>query len=211
MVFLPHKELSPGEIDAALKLMAAPGRVAVLPVNGDSMVPTLRHGDQVAVELAAERPERGDLLLFRQAAYHVVHRYLGPATGADGRPCLRTRGDHVSALDPALDPVLVLGRVVAAEREGVWRDLDNATARVYGLGVALHDLFWAAAAVLAGRLDARRGADQGSFRERVVAWDRRFLALAHRLFLRLGRRRTAPSGPSLAAWFPPRPGAEGRR
>jgi len=209
MASFPPKGLSPDEIDAALRRIAGPGRVAILPVTGDSMLPTLLPGQQVAVELAAERPERGDLLLFRQAGYHVVHRYLGPATARDGTPCLRTRGDHVPALDPPLDPARVLGRVVALERDGAWWDLESATARLYGLGAALHDLFWAAAAVLAGRTDALLGRSDRLLRECVVAWDRRLLGLAHRLFLRLGSRRRAPGGPTLPPGFGSLSGAPG--
>lgn len=186
----PPKELPRAVLDAAVDLIAGPGRIALLPMTGESMLPTLRPGQRVAVELVVEGPERGDLLLFRQVDYHVVHRYLGPTTSGDGVPCFRTRGDHVPALDAPLDPARVLGRVIAVEREGEWWDLDGAAARLYALGAALHDLFWAAAALAAGRLEARWGAREGLLRERVVAWDRRLLGLAHRLFLRLGSRKS---------------------
>lgn len=185
--------LSGDVLDAAVHLIAGPGRVAILPMTGESMLPTLRAGQRVAVELALERPERGDLLLFRQVDYYVVHRYLGPASGADGKPCLRTRGDHMPRLDSPLDPERVLGRVVAIEEEGGWLDLDSGGARLYGLAVALHDLVWSVAVLVGGKLETVLGRPRGSLRERVAGWDRALLARAHRIFLRLARRRPRPA------------------
>jgi len=99
-----------------------------------------------------EDPERGELILFRQADYHAIHRVLGPAVRPDGGSSLRTRGDHVPGLDPPVERSCVLGKVVAVEEaEGIWWDLRAAAAPGYALAVALHDLFWAAAAVAANK------------------------------------------------------------
>ena len=185
--------LSRDVLHAGLDLIAGPGRIAVLAMTGESMLPMLRGGQRVAVELALERPERGDLLLFRQADYYVVHRYLGPASGADGQPCLRTRGDHMPRLDSPLDPGRVLGRVVAIEEQDGWLDLDRGAARLYGLAVALHDLFWSVAVLVGGKLETLLGRPRGTYRDRVVAWDRGLLARAHRIFLRLSGRRPGPA------------------
>jgi len=205
----PRSGLSPEEIDGALQLILAEGRVVALFMRRDtaSMLPTLQPGEKVAVRRAGDLLERGDLLLFRGGDDRVVHRYLGRATTPQGEPCLRTRGDNNPTLDAPLDPARVLGRVVAVERDGEWWDLDSPAARLYGLGAALHDLFWAVAVHAAGRLDALRGRAGGGLRERIADWDRRLLSAAHRLFGHLARRRSAPEG--LAASRPPGPGPGG--
>ena len=196
----PDKKWSPEEIDGGLKLMLSEGRVVFLPSKPDtaSMLPTLHPGQRVAVARAGELLERGDLLLFRQTGDRVVHRYLGPATDANGAPCLRTRGDNNPTLDAPLDPAGVIGRVIAIERDGGWVELDSAAARLYGLGAALHDLFWAVAAHAAGKLDTLLGRPDGTLRQRIVNCDRGLLAAAHRLFLRFARRREDPGGPGTA-------------
>ena len=157
------------------------------------MIPTLLPGQRVVVEFTDADPGRGELILFRQADYQVVHRVLGPAVSQDGRACLRTRGDHLPGLDPVVDRARVLGRVVSVEEaEGSWWDLRGGAAPAYGLAVALHDLFWAVAAVAAARADAglvRVGLGE-LLRRQVVGWDRRLLRLAHRVFFPLCHRRT---------------------
>src|SRR5258706_16314757 len=89
--------------DEALRIMLSERGAATVPVTaGDtSMVPHLRGGDAVlAVPLTAS-PARGDLLLYRQQEYWVVHRCLGWAA-RDPREGLRTRGDGRNVLDPRL-------------------------------------------------------------------------------------------------------------
>ena len=155
-------------------------------MQGESMVPLLREGQLVAVDLSPFEPEVGDLLLYRQLDYLVVHRYLGPATREDGHPTLRTRGDACLALDPPLERTRVRGRVVAVEREGRWWSLDSGGARTWALAVALHDLSWAAAGVLARRCDALLG--RLGVRGRTEPWaaklDQAVLRLSHRLLFR---------------------------
>jgi hypothetical protein len=158
------------------------------------MLPTLRAGQRVAVDLAPVALERGDLLLFRQVDYLVVHRLLGPASREDGTPQLRTRGDGLAGLDPPVDRRRVRGKVVAIEDDGQWWILEGAGSRVWSLAVALHDLAWAAAGTAAGRIDKLLGAVR--LRSWTASADRVLLALAHRLFFRILHRRTSqrPSG-----------------
>jgi hypothetical protein len=155
----PHK--APNVLDGAIGLLRDGAASAVLGIVGDSMRPTLLPGDEVRVDLSPRPPRFGELLLFRQADYLVVHRYLGPARRPDGTPCLRTRGDGRIVLDPALDPAGVRGRAVAFRRGGAWRTLQGAGPRAWAIAVGAHAWFWSA---LASVLPVRRvaaAADRG--------------------------------------------------
>jgi len=131
-------------------MLSERGAAIVLVREGDtSMVPHLRGGDAVlAVPLVAP-PAPGDLLLYRQQEYWVVHRCLGWTAAPDGRPALRTRGDGRNELDPRLQAEDVRALVIAVRRGGAWRSLQGAPARVYARCMAWHDLFFGAAGVVA--------------------------------------------------------------
>jgi len=133
--------------DDALKLLLAERGTAIVPVReGEtSMVPHLTGGDAVLASPLSAPPAPGDLLLYRQQDYWVVHRCLGRGVGRDGRSGFRTRGDGRNVLDPLLPPEAVLARVVAVRRAGTWRSLSGPAARVYARAMAWHDLSWAAA------------------------------------------------------------------
>jgi len=161
------------------------------------MVPLLHAGQLIAVDLSPFEPEIGDLLLYRQLDYLVVHRYLGPATREDGHPSLRTRGDGCLGLDPPLDRGRVRGRVVAVEAEGRWWDLDSGGARAWALAVALHDLFWAAAGILARGCDSqlrRAGIPAGAERW-ASKLDRTVLRWSHGLLFRTLHRSSGQCPP----------------
>ncbi len=136
-------------LDAAVELLSRRGRGGTVRVQGDSMLPTLRQGQMLAVEFSPQRLARGDLILFHQGGCLLVHRLLGRARSRDGHPRLRTRGDGVWSLDPAVDLDRVVGRVVALEDDGSWRSTQRAGARGYGVCLAWHALFWASLGVLA--------------------------------------------------------------
>ena len=164
-------------------------------MQGSSMMPTLREGQRVAVRLEARDLDRGDLLLFRQVDYLVVHRLLGTAHFPDGRPCLRTRGDGRPALDPPVDRGQVRGKVVAIEGDGYWWDLQGGGAKAYGLGLAMHDFFWAAAAVLAGKAERvlQRLGITWPARAWIARLDSALLTLTHQLlFKHMHSRIAAP-------------------
>jgi hypothetical protein len=140
--------------DEALRLVLVERGSAIVPVTeGDtSMVPHLRGGDAIRAEPLVAPPAPGDLVLYRQQDYWVVHRCLGRAVSADGRWGLRTRGDGRNVLDPHLAAEDVLARVVALRRGGQWRSLDGPAARLYAGGMAAHDLCWAAAGIVARKI-----------------------------------------------------------
>jgi hypothetical protein len=176
--------------DQALRLMLSErGEAVVLVTEGDtSMFPHLRGGDAVLAAPLAAPPRRGDLLLYRQQDYWVVHRCLGWAAAPDGRSGLRTRGDGRNILDPHLVAEDVRARVVALRRGGVWCSLQGPPARVYALFMAWHDLFWAAAGVVARRAGLGRA---------VAAIDLGVLRLAVPLAFPLLHRWIAPPVVSL--------------
>ena len=155
--------------DHALELMLSDrGEVIVSVTEGDtSMVPHLRGGDAVLAVPSVAVPGPGDLLLFRQQDYWVVHRCLAWASASDGSRCLRTRGDGRNELDPPLPPADVRARIVALRRGGAWRSLQGGPARWYARCVAWHDMFFAAAGVLArkaGLGPAAAAIDRGTLR-----------------------------------------------
>lgn len=137
--------------DLALRLMLSErGAAIVLITEADtSMAPLLRGGDAVLAIPLVEPPRPGDLLLYQQQDYWVVHRCLGWAAAPDGRRALRTRGDGRNELDPRLRAEDVRARVVAMRRGGAWRSLRGTTARVYARCMAWHALFFAAAGIVA--------------------------------------------------------------
>jgi hypothetical protein len=167
---------------------------AIVPITeGDtSMAPHLAGGDAVLATSRADRPRPGDLLLYRQGDYWVVHRFLGWTAGRDGNRGLRTRGDGRNALDPRLLPEDVLARVDALRRGGDWRSLSGARAGLYARLMAWHDLAWAAAGVVGGKLGI------GGI---VAAIDRSLLRVVVPLAFPIFHRRMPPpaaSGPDRA-------------
>jgi len=178
----------PGELpvkvlDAAVELLGRGGRGGAVRVQGQSMLPTLLPGELLAVEFGSRNLRTGDMLLFRQADYLVVHRLLGPARRRGGVRCLRTRGDGVLGLDPPVDPARIVGRAIAVKRGQHWRGFESRAARVYARSLAWHDLFWAVTGVSAYFVDRvlrRLRLPRGLVR-RVGAVDRWLLQRVHGL------------------------------
>lgn len=170
--------------DLALDLLLDENGSAVVPIaEGDrSMLPHLAGGDAV-LAVAATDPRAGDLVLYRQQDYWVVHRCLGRVDGA----AFRTRGDGRNVLDPPLAREQVRGRVIAVRRGGRWRSLEGGPARAYARLVGWHDLVWAGSGVLAGRIGLGRA---------VAAVDAAVLrVIAPLLFPLLHRRIDLPGAP----------------
>jgi hypothetical protein len=162
--------INPPSEDAVRLLLQEKRSVVLLIAAGDtSMVPLLRGGDAVLAAPWSGQLCAGELLVFRQHDYLVVHRCLGGASTPEGAPCLRTRGDARTELDPPVLAERVVARVRAIRRAGVWRSLDGPGARLHGRLVAWHVLFWAASAIVLGRIGLRPAAS---------AIDRGLLAIA---------------------------------
>ncbi len=187
-----------GVLGAAVELLARSGRGGIVVLRGTSMEPTLPAESVVAVDFSPDRLRRGDLLLFHQADYLVVHRLLGRARGRDAGLVLRTRGDAAARLDPPVTSARVVGRVVSVRREGSWRGLRTRPARAYAAAVAVHALAFSAAGAIALRTFDRamgRSGSGGALGRRIASCDRWLLALADRwLFDRLHPRVAPPDG-----------------
>lgn len=169
-------------IDAAMQMLGR-GRI---PIVGNSMRPGLHEGDEVLIAFSTDGLRRGEILLFRQRDYLVVHRLLGR-----GRGGWRTRGDARNELDPWVAPERVLGRAIAQRRGERWWSLEGPGASLYRQGMAWHGLFWWAAGVVASwpqRL-LRRVGIRLPLRAGVAAIDRLQARLAHALLFRLLHRR----------------------
>ena len=138
--------------EQAFRILLAERGSAVVPVaDGDaSMRPLLEGGDLVLAVSPVTAPRAGDLIVYAQHDYLVVHRYLGEATAPDGTPCLRTRGDGRNRLDPPVLPRALRARVVAVRRGGIWLSLEGRRARVFARLIAWHALAWSAAGVALG-------------------------------------------------------------
>jgi hypothetical protein len=168
---------------AAVELMGRAGRRGTVLVQGESMRPTLRPGQLLAVEFSPDVTARGDMLVFRQGDALLVHRLLGPAPPLEGRPRLRTRGDGVLELDPPVDLDRVVARVVAFKDGERWRSTRHRAARAYAWCLAWHNLFWAAVGAVLRRLEYRLKRSKFGLRLRPTARavDRRLLRWVHRL------------------------------
>src|SRR5262245_19973917 len=109
----------PHSAEGAVRLLLREKRPAILPIaSGDtSMAPLLRGVDAVRAAPWSGRARAGELLVFRQQDYLVVHRCLGRARARDGARCLRTRGDARPDLDPPVLDDRVVARVAAIRRD----------------------------------------------------------------------------------------------
>lgn len=195
----PESKLPRPLLDAAVGMLGEAGIGGVISVQGGSMLPTLTPGSEVEVEFGPRETRFGDLLVFRQGDYLVVHRCLGRGRSSGGIRTLRCRGDGVAGLDPPVAPASVIGRVLSARRDDGWRTLSTRRARAYGILLAAHDLAWGAAAAAAGRIEdaLRRRGVPVSARKLVVGMDGALLRIVDGvLFNGMHPRRMAPAARS---------------
>jgi len=128
--------LPPHWLDAAVELLARTGTRGTLVVRGASMEPMLGPGAVISVDFAPSRLRCGDLLVFQQAGFLVVHRLVRghPAGGGS----LRTQGDACPDPDPPVASDSVLGRVTAIQRSpDLWLSVDDGRARLYARCIAV--------------------------------------------------------------------------
>ena len=185
-------ELRSRVLDAAVELMGRSGRRGFVRVQGTSMHPTLRQDQELAIDFGATDLRRGDLLLYRQLDYLVVHRLVGWIPRDPGPPFLKTRGDARVDIDPPLDPRRLVGRVTAVRDGDGWWRMRGRGARLYAGCLAWHDLTWAALVSIAGRGDRgfRKLGLKTPFLGVMARIDRGLLQLGHALLFRPLHRRT---------------------
>ncbi len=81
-------------------------------IEGTSMLPTLRPGDEVVVDLQARRFRCGDVIVVRSDETLIVHRVI------EVGPALRTRGDNAPEADAPVALEQVMGPVIELRRTG---------------------------------------------------------------------------------------------
>lgn len=134
--------IPPETLHAALELWEQTGEVHWIPVRGTSMLPMLRQGDQLLVAHGSREMRLGDIVVFRRSDGLIAHRVLR-VLSQPGKLILRTKGDHVLALDPILDEDLLMGRVLRIRRGERMLGLDTRLWRWLGRWVAM--IMWAQA------------------------------------------------------------------
>jgi len=143
---------SEAALDAALRLWQTTGRRHTIPIEGSSMLPLLRHGDQVAVAHGLDDLRRGDVIVFRRGDRLVAHRLL-----KTGRQTFITKGDHTLHLDAPVPAAAVLGRVIGMRRGARFAALDTPAWRQAGALIAA----LSAGAARVARLGRRVGGGRG--------------------------------------------------
>jgi signal peptidase I len=107
-------ELFLATIDQAL----ASGTLVRFRAEGESMYPTIRHGDVITVSAVSTHDiVRGDLLLCRHARHVLAHRVVETIGHGAARVFL-LRGDAKAACDAPVAADAVIGRVTAVCRDG---------------------------------------------------------------------------------------------
>ena len=104
---------------SALRLWQQRQQPVWIPMQGYSMLPILRPGDQLQVTPPQPSYHRGQIVVLRQAATAgetwVVHRVVARRRAAD-RWCWITQGDNSRDADAAVLTEQIEGRVIALRR-----------------------------------------------------------------------------------------------
>lgn len=92
-----------------------------LRVNGTSMFPLLRNEDIILVQtVPLDTLCPGDLITFRREKDIVTHRLVSVTPQQ-----YLTIGDNMYSLDPPVEPEMILGRVVAIEKNAHYQPLSE--------------------------------------------------------------------------------------
>ncbi|MEQ1725113.1 MAG: S24 family peptidase [Sphingopyxis sp.] len=96
------------------KMSASPKHLAVIRVEGDSMLPTLSHGDDIMVDSSdgADRLRDGIYVLRRDAVLLVKRLVRGVSGTADCITIISDNAAYPAEHDVAVDSLTIVGRVV---------------------------------------------------------------------------------------------------
>ena len=112
----------------------------LIEIKGNSMVPTINHGDQVEVRICrAEDLRKGDVIAFWRDSSLFIHRLYGFREGK-----LITKGDRCRNFDPPVSEERIIGRFVrrVTSRKRNWRYIKDLTiSRVYALKARMQMVF----------------------------------------------------------------------
>ncbi len=143
-------DLPPAHILAAAPgLWSQAGQAHWVTVQGQSMQPFLRDGDEVWVAPNPAGLRRGEVVVLRPAGGLLVHRLLRAEPWPHPQR-LWTQGDSNRLPDPPISSDSLLGRVVATRRRGRTTIIDTTRWRATGWLIA-----WGLIAV--NKLDAGPG------------------------------------------------------
>jgi len=111
------------------------GKISIIPVSGQSMLPLIKPGDRLVVSHHIGRLHLGDVITFYDKHILVVHRIMR-LKKQPGHMCVTTKGDNASIYDNPISSEDILGRVVAIQRKGITLSLDRLSMRIKGWLIA---------------------------------------------------------------------------
>jgi len=129
-------------LETALDAWGQTGKQHVIPISGDSMLPTIHDGDYALISHGSAGVRRGDVIVFRCEDTLIAHRVACIQDSEDG-PTFVTKGDNVSHFDLPLNAGEIVGRVLAVQRNGQSTSLDTTAWRLSGWLIAVGTLAWA--------------------------------------------------------------------
>ena len=98
---------------------------------GRSMYPAIKEDETITVQpVEPSGIKTGDIILYRLEDVVIAHRVVRIERGEDGGSRFILRGDASGALNEAVEPAQVLGRVVSVERGGRSIDLYSRRAKM---------------------------------------------------------------------------------
>ena len=102
-------------VESMLEIWQWEGKQHLIPVQGYSMFPLVRDGDQVLITHGYYMVHPGDIVVFRQAGKLFAHRVIR-IYNAGGKVGFLTKGDNSTACDSMLSSNDIIGRAVAIKR-----------------------------------------------------------------------------------------------
>lgn len=121
---------------SALRLWQQRQQAAWIPMQGYSMLPILRPGDQLQVTPPAPTYRRGQIVVLCQRETLVVHRVIARRCTA-GVSWWITQGDNSAEVDAAVVAEEIEGRVIAFCRAGQHYRIDQPSWQIVGWLVAI--------------------------------------------------------------------------
>ena len=102
-------------VESMLEIWQREGKQHLIPVQGCSMFPLVRDGDEVLITHGYDMVRPGDIVVFRQTGKLFAHRVIR-IYNADGKVVFLTKGDNSVVYDPLIGSRDVIGRAVAIKR-----------------------------------------------------------------------------------------------
>lgn len=134
-----QKTMQDAVLGAVLNVWGQTKEQHYISINGRSMFPLIREGDQVLVAHGCTGMRRGDVIVFRLRGTLIAHRVLN-IFESDVGPIFVTKGDNVSQFDPPLSDNEIVGRILAVKRGNRCMPLDTVIWKILGWFIAVSTL-----------------------------------------------------------------------